>query len=315
MCTPPSPPRSSQALGCHGNGSPSTCHRVVDHASAEKVIERSRERECVRERKRGKGNTKLCLTRPLIAQRHTPDHHCLPWIHTNTHTSLPAQGQTTLHLCSRIFVCPLCCLDFSANPPHSLCLSNSVLLLLISSPLHRSRRRSMNGCDSYLRLSMHAVSLQVKKKEKKRSLGHMLRRRGDKQSVVGGGGGRESWRCSVSLSSFTEMEQYILRAQSTKKEREHSWWEKAGRAEEANVNTEEKMCLCLFPGDKISSSLSFPPPLYVCSAALPFCLLPTSSPAARLPTRLFSTASGAPSFPPLSALMCHVRTQPPLLSC
>lgn len=133
-------------------------------------------------------------------------------------------------------------------------------------------------------------------------------------------GGGESWRCSESPSSFTEMEQYILRAQSTKKERKHSWWEKAGRAEEDNVNTEEKRSLSaslpFFLEIKyLLVCLFFFPPPYVCSAALPFCLLPTSSPAARLPARLFSRASGAPSSPPLSALMCHVRTQPPLLSC
>lgn len=58
-----------------------------------------------------------------------------------------------------------CCFDFSANPL-SLCLiSNSIPLFLISFSLSidLARRRSMYSGDSCLRLSTHAVSLQVKK--------------------------------------------------------------------------------------------------------------------------------------------------------
>lgn len=74
----------------------STCHRVVDHASAEKVIEKEKGRESETERegaRKGGGNTEVCLTRLLIARRQTGVYPGYTQIHT--HISL----QTTLLLC------------------------------------------------------------------------------------------------------------------------------------------------------------------------------------------------------------------------
>lgn len=147
MCAHPSFPTSLQS----GFGLP--WQRLPFHMpqSGRSCISRESDREKMRERERegvvGGGNTELCLTRPLIARRHTPDRHCLPWLHTNTRTSLPARAQTALPLYARLFCKPL-----------SLCLSNSVLSWRFTCPpppplLDRSCRHRMCAGDSYLRLS------------------------------------------------------------------------------------------------------------------------------------------------------------------
>ena len=114
-------PRSGRALGCHSNGSPSTCHRVVDHASAEKVIERSRESEWKggggRERKyRALFDTaSRSCSDTLLTTTVYPGH-----THTHTHTHTYTHTHVTPSNSPLMFSIPspphVCCFDFSANP-------------------------------------------------------------------------------------------------------------------------------------------------------------------------------------------------------
>lgn len=185
-----------------------------------------------------------------------------------------------------------CCLNFSANPFLFVFLIPASLVDFFLC-LHRSHCHSMYSGDSYLWLSVHAVSAGKKPGTYAEEMRWQLSR------------GKEQAALLKPLLIHWDWPIYFT---SSKHKKPYSALvgESRSRWRKKNVNTEEKVSVCIF-----AFFLERKYPLvclfsYVWSAALAFCLLPTSSPAACLPPCLPACFPGQekPSAP--SPLCSHV---------